>query len=84
MDRIYFDIQDKDSGDTPVKELHYYKWLKENKPTDIHYGTTKLEYLNVQGFSIHNHKLREEDIHTLRYCEHTYFREVLKPKLIKK
>lgn len=67
-----FTIKDTDTSKLMV-ETHYYKWLQEKQPTDIHAIKTKIDYLSEQGFVVGVDRISEEEIKTLMYIEQKYF-----------
>lgn len=76
----HFTIKDNDTSKLIV-ESHYYAWLKENKPSDIHKINTKVNYLVEQGFVIGIDYIGEEQLMTLKSIEDTYFSFEIKPTL---
>jgi hypothetical protein len=80
MTIMKFTIKDKDTSILMV-ETHYYKWLEEKQPMDIHTIKTKTDYLSEQGFVVGVDKISEEELKTLKYVEQHYFSLNLKSKL---
>jgi hypothetical protein len=78
-DRKVFHIFDKDTNQLLV-ETHYYKWLLEKQPEDIHFIDTKLSYLVEQGFKIGQDKVTETSHSILKSAEEHYFYNEIRNK----
>jgi hypothetical protein len=78
--KTIFRTQDQDDKQ-PIVETHYYKWLLEKQPKDIHSIHTKMEYLESQGFIILNNSISSVDAQRLKIIEEHYFDREIKPNL---
>lgn len=70
-----------DTSEVVMTKSHYYAYLKESKPTDIHAIKTKTAYLQSLGFVLGEDKLKEGDLDILKAIEQTYFQIEIKPTL---
>lgn len=70
-----------DTSGVVMTNSHYYAYLKESKPTDIHAIKTKTAYLESLGFVVGEDKLKEGDLDILKAIEQTYFQIEIKPTL---
>jgi hypothetical protein len=68
-----FKTQDQDDK-ILFTDTHYYKWLENKQPIDIHNINTKVEYLTEQGFEKGRDTVTEEELIRLKYIEQYYFR----------
>tara|TARA_R110000868_G_scaffold72709_1_gene211522 strand:+ start:38 stop:271 length:234 start_codon:yes stop_codon:yes gene_type:complete len=71
------DIKDKEQ----FVNTHYFHWLQDKKPKDIHSIDTKIEYLSEQGFTKGTDKISEQDLYRLQSIEEYYFYAEIKPTL---
>lgn len=83
MKRNQFTIQDKYTKQ-PMVNTHYYKWLLQKQPKNIHAINTKIEYLTEQGFKLFEDAITNEELFTLQAVEQHYFHNEIKPILDKK
>ncbi len=78
--KVLFKIKDQDDSQLMVNS-HYYKWLLEQQPRDIHSIHTKMAYLESEGFVLLDNSISSEDSQRLRYIEQFYFDQEIKPTL---
>ena len=58
-------IPDSGKHDTPFGELHFWKWLDNNKG-QLHHIDTMRDYLTSIGFVKGKHRINEDDVKLLR------------------
>jgi hypothetical protein len=74
-----FKIPDSGKENEPCKDHVYYKWLLDNKITNIHTHSTRVDYLSSLGFILGVDWLSEEDLAILRETEEVYFIVEIRP-----
>jgi len=80
-----FILPDHGKMNVPIPELHFYKWMVENKIQNHHKIDTKLAYLKAIGFDRDRCTLgknAEDDLRMLGYCIDQYFDWVIKPTTV--
>jgi hypothetical protein len=61
--------------DTPIRNIPYYVWMKEQGITNPNKIDTKIAFLHSQGFDKSKHKLANADqiVMIMGYCEDMYY-----------
>lgn len=75
-----FKIPDQDDSQL-ITETHYYGWLTDTQPDNIHKLHTKLAYLKYLGFAVGEDFLDEVTLFRLKAIEQTYFLLNISPKI---
>lgn len=80
-----FILPDHGKMNVPIPELHFYKWMVENKIQDPHKIDTKQAYLKAIGFDRERCTLgkdAQKDLDLLNNCIEIYYLWVVKPTII--
>lgn len=75
VEKTEFTLKGDWGMDTPIRNVPYYVWMKEQGITNPHKIDTKIAFLKSQGFDKNIHKLSkpEETTKIMGYCEDMYY-----------
>lgn len=73
LNKDVFYIPDHGKESVTFENLHFHKWLNENKVTDHHTINTRKQYLSFLGFNNKTHRMLESDMTLLKYTLQYHF-----------